>query len=45
MPSLDPQAIILHLLGLDRTRLTFKCQGRLFRLTDVYGNVVEELLA
>lgn len=41
----DLQATILHLLGMDHTRLTFRFQGRDFRLTDVYGNVVQELLA
>ena len=35
----------LHLLGVDHTKLTFKHQGRDFRLTDVHGRVVEELLA
>ncbi len=41
----DLQATILHLLGLDHTRLTFKSQGRQFRLTDVHGNLVTKLLA
>jgi hypothetical protein len=41
----DLQATILHLLGLDHTRLTYRFQGRDFRLTDVAGNVVEKLLA
>jgi hypothetical protein len=41
----DLQATILHLLGLDHTRLTFRFQGRDFRLTDVHGEVVEKLLA
>ncbi len=41
----DLQATILHLLGLDHTRLTFRFQGRDFRLTDVGGHVVEKLLA
>ena len=41
----DLQATLLHLLGLDHTRLTFKSQGRDFRLTDVSGEVVRELLA
>ena len=36
----DLQATILHLLGLDHTRLTYRFQGRDFRLTDVSGNVV-----
>jgi hypothetical protein len=41
----DLHATILHLLGIDHTRLTFKFQGRDYRLTDVHGNVVKELLA
>ena len=41
----DVQATILHLLGLDHTRLTYKSQGRDFRLTDVSGAVVSKLLA
>ncbi len=41
----DLQATILHLLGLDHARLTFKFQGRDFRLTDVAGQVVGKLLA
>jgi hypothetical protein len=41
----DLQATILHLLGLDHERLTFRHQGREFRLTDVHGRVVRELLA
>ncbi len=41
----DLQATILHLLGIDHTRLTYKFQGRQFRLTDVAGNVVREILA
>jgi hypothetical protein len=40
----DIQATILHLLGLDHTQLTFKFQGRDFRLTDVSGNVIKKLL-
>jgi arylsulfatase A-like enzyme len=40
----DLNATILHLLGLDHERLTFKYQGREFRLTDVHGKVVRELL-
>jgi hypothetical protein len=40
----DLQATILHLLGLDHTRLTYKFQGRNFRLTDVEGEVVKKLL-
>ena len=41
----DFQATILHLLGIDHERLTFKYQGRHFRLTDVHGNVVKGILA
>jgi hypothetical protein len=41
----DLHATILHLMGFDHTRLTFKSQGRDFRLTDVFGRVVPELLA
>jgi hypothetical protein len=41
----DLQATILHLLGLDHERLTFRFQGRDFRLTDVHGHVVRKLLA
>jgi uncharacterized protein (DUF1501 family) len=41
----DLHATILHLLGFDHTRLTYKFQGRNFRLTDVAGNVVKPLLA
>ncbi len=41
----DVQATVLHLLGLDHEKLTFKFQGRDFRLTDVGGNVIQKLLA
>lgn len=41
----DVQATILHLLGMDHTRLTYRFQGRDFRLTDVHGNVIREILA
>jgi hypothetical protein len=40
----DLQATILHCLGVDHTRLTFKFQGRHFRLTDVAGTVVQPIL-
>ncbi len=40
----DLQATVLHLLGFDHTRLTYRSQGRDFRLTDVSGQVVEALL-
>ncbi len=41
----DFQATMMHLLGIDHTRLTFRYQGRDFRLTDVHGEVVNEVLA
>jgi hypothetical protein len=41
----DVQATILHLLGLEHTKLTFRFQGRDFRLTDVAGKVATDLLA
>jgi len=41
----DLHATVLHLLGLDHTRLTYRHQGRDFRLTDVGGRVVPEMLA
>jgi hypothetical protein len=40
----DLHATILYLLGLDHTRLTYRYQGRDFRLTDVYGNVIEKMI-
>lgn len=41
----DLHATILHLLGIDHTRLTYRHSGRDYRLTDVFGNVVHEILA
>jgi len=41
----DIHATVLQLLGLDHTRLTFRYSGRDFRLTDVAGNVIQEILA
>lgn len=41
----DWHATILHLLGLDHTKLTYRYAGRDFRLTDVYGNVVQEIVS
>src|SRR5262249_49430735 len=41
----DLQATVLHLMGLDHTKLTFRFQGRDFRLTDLHGEVVTKLLA
>ena len=40
----DLHATILHLLGFDHTKLTYRAQGRDFRLTDVHGNVVRKIL-
>ena len=40
----DLQATILHLMGLDHTRLTYRFQGRNFRLTDVHGELVRKLI-
>jgi arylsulfatase A-like enzyme len=41
----DLNATLLHLLGFDHTKLTYRFQGRDFRLTDVHGEVVKALLA
>jgi hypothetical protein len=41
----DLHATIMHLMGVDHLRLTYKYQGRHFRLTDVHGKVVKEVLA
>jgi uncharacterized protein (DUF1501 family) len=41
----DLQATILHLLGMDHTKLTYRFKGRDFRLTDVHGEVVKKILA
>ena len=41
----DLQATILHQLGIDHERLTYKFQGRQYRLTDVHGHVVKGVLA
>ena len=41
----DLNATILHLLGIDHQRLTFKYQGRHFRLTDVHGEIIEPIIA
>jgi hypothetical protein len=45
VPVHDLQATILHLMGLNHEKLTYRFQGRDFRLTDVHGNVVKGLLA
>ena len=41
----DFHATILHLLGIDHERLTFKYQGRHFRLTDVHGHTVKPIIS
>ena len=41
----DLQATILHLLGIDHEALTFRFKGRDFRLTDVHGKIVTEILS
>ena len=41
----DLHATMLHCLGIDHKRLTFKFQGRHYRLTDVHGKVVKDILA
>ena len=41
----DLNATLLHLLGLNHTRLTYRFQGRDFRLTDVHGNLINDVLA
>jgi hypothetical protein len=41
----DLHATMLHLLGLDHERLTYRYGGRDFRLTDVHGNVVTDVLS
>jgi uncharacterized protein (DUF1501 family) len=41
----DFQATLMHLMGIDHKRLTYKYQGRRFRLTDVHGKVVKPILA
>jgi hypothetical protein len=41
----DFHATMLHLLGIDHEKLTYKSQGRRFRLTDVSGNVVHSILS
>jgi len=40
----DVQATVLHLCGIDHKKLTFRFQGRDFRLTDVHGEVVDPIL-
>ena len=41
----DFQATVMHLMGIDHERLTYKYQGRRFRLTDVHGDVVKEIVS
>jgi hypothetical protein len=41
----DLHATILHLLGINHLQLTYRYAGRDFRLTDVYGNVVHDVIA
>ena len=41
----DFQATVLHLLGIDHTRLTYKFQGRRYRLTDVHGHIMNGIIA
>ena len=41
----DLHATMLHLLGFDHEKLTYRYSGRDFRLTDVHGKVIEEILA
>jgi hypothetical protein len=38
------QATIMHLVGIDHTKLTYRYQGRQFRLTDVHGHVVKGII-
>nr|WP_304949670.1 DUF1501 domain-containing protein [Verrucomicrobium spinosum] len=41
----DFQATLMHLMGIDHERFTFRFQGRQFRLTDVHGHVVKQVLS
>ena len=41
----DLHATVLHLMGLDHTRLTYRYSGRDFRLTDVHGELVKDIIA
>ena len=41
----DFQATLLHLMGIDHEQLTYKYQGRRFRLTDVHGQVIKGILS
>jgi len=44
IPGVSPRATLLHLLGLDHKRLTFRFQGRDFRLTDIHGELLHKLM-
>ena len=44
MHTHDLHATLLHLMGIDHTRLTFRYDGRAFRLTDVAGHVVDRII-
>ncbi len=41
----DLNATLLHLLGMDHLRLTYRFQGRDYRLTDIHGNIIQGILA
>ena len=41
----DLHATLLHLMGIDHQRLTYRYAGRDFRLTDIYGDVIHDLIA
>ena len=41
----DFQATLMHLMGIDHERFTFKFQGRRYRLTDVHGKIINEILS
>ena len=41
----DFQATLMHLIGIDHEKFTFKFQGRRYRLTDVHGKVINEILS
>ncbi len=41
----DLHATLLHLMGIDHERLTYRYQGRDFRLTDVHGHIIKDILA
>lgn len=45
VPVHDLQATLMHLLGIDHEQLTFRYQGRAFRLTDIHGHVIDPILA